>query len=119
MDSSQKHTIGQKKLNKNEYILYIIPFIKSIKTNPVRGQDSSRGFEGIGGWRWVLLGAGFMAKFNLYKFIKLRTYNFIAFLYHFNILLKTFLSLKYIIMSLVSMPDVQCVNFSEQTRENS
>lgn len=58
MDLSKKHNIGQKMLNKNKYILCMIPFIKSIKTKPVRGQDSSRGFgRSVDGGRcfWVLV----------------------------------------------------------------
>lgn len=59
------------------------------------------GWEGVSGWRVVLLGTGYMTMFNLYKFIKLHTYDLSTFLYHFNKTLKTFLSLQCIIPSLV------------------
>lgn len=60
----------------------MIPFIKSIKTKPVRGQYTDRGFGaggrmGVSGWRWVIQDASNMvAMFNLYKFIKLHTDDF-------------------------------------------
>lgn len=60
----------------------MIPFVKCIKTKPVRGQDTSRGFVagervGVSGWRWVIQDANNMVTmFNLYKFIKLHTDDF-------------------------------------------
>lgn len=63
--------MGRKRLDK--YILYMIPFVESTKTKPVRGQDSS-------GRKWVFLDADHMAVFNLYKFIKVHTYDFSTFL---------------------------------------
>lgn len=60
----------------------MIPFVKRIKTKPVRGQDTSRGFVagervGASGWRWVIQDANNMVTmFNLYKVIKLHTDDF-------------------------------------------
>lgn len=42
------------------------------------------GWEVVSGCRVVLLGTGYMTMFNLYKFIKLHTYDLSTFLYHFN-----------------------------------
>lgn len=63
----------------------MIPFVKRIKTKPVRGQDTSRGFVagervGASGWRWVIQDANNMVYvimvFNLYQVFKLHTDDF-------------------------------------------
>lgn len=71
----------------------MIPFIKSPKTKPVGGQKSNEGFgggAGVSGYRQLLLG-GYMAMFNLYKLLKLHTYDLSTFLYGFNNIFKNLL----------------------------